>query len=225
MPGINGAGQLTTLWLGLLVMLALVVYRLIARARAGRTVSLSAETKRLSAGPGRSVWQLELVNPGPRPLVGATLELAARAGAVIAGHGALLHPGGRSEIAAARGPGWLNLAGVALQPGEMLTVTLTFDQARAPGVDWRLKSAAGPVAVSRPDAPAGAAEGALSAALTLVGVGLMLGPVFGRLAAALGAGERLGGAVRLAAIAGFIAAACLRVWPVLRQALRPREQQ
>jgi hypothetical protein len=158
-------------------------------------------------------------------MVGATLNLAARAGAVIASHGVLLHPGGRSDIAAARGPGWLNLAGVIINPGEMLTVTLTFEQARAPGVDWRLKSPTGPVAVSQPDAPAGAAEGAFSGAATLVAAGLMLGPVFGRLTAALGAGERLAGAVRLAATAGFVAAACLRAWPALRQALRPREPQ
>lgn len=212
------------LWMGLVAMLGLLVVRLIARARADRALTLSAEVQRLEAGPGESAWQLTLVNTGTRPLFGGSMTLVARAGVPIAGHGELLLPAHSAPVHARLGPRGLDLSGIAIEPGGMLTVTLSFAQARAPGVDWKLVIPEGRAAISQPGAPAGQFGDALTGAVTLAAAGIAFGPLAKSLVAdLLRLDRRLAGAVGFAVTAGLVAAAALRLWPVLRRALRPPE--
>lgn len=216
---------LSPLWMGLVAMLGILVLRLIARARAGRALTLSAEVRRLEAGPGQSAWQLTLVNTGTRPLFGGRLEFAPRRGVPIAGHGELLHPAGSAPVHARLGPGGLDLSGIAIEPGGMLTVTLSFAQARAPGVDWKLVLPDGRAAISQPGAPAGQLGDAVTGAVTLAAAGIAFGPLARSLVTdLLRLDRRLAGAVGLAVTAGLIAAAALRLWPVLRRVLWPRRE-
>jgi len=212
------------LWMGLVAMLVLTVWRLVARARAGHVVTLSAEVQRLAAGSGRSAWQLTLVNTGPRPLFGGSMTLVARAGSGIAGHGALLHPAGLAAVRANHGPDRLDLSNIVIEPGGMLTVTLTFAQAQAPGVDWKLTVPDGRAAISQPGAPAGQFEAAITGAVTLAAAGIAFGSLARSLVTdLLRLDRRLAGVVGFAVTAGLIIAAVLRLWPVVRRFLRPPE--
>ncbi|MFO7650549.1 MAG: hypothetical protein R6X13_04305, partial [bacterium] len=202
------------LWMGLVAMLGVLVFRLIVRARAGRAVTLSAEVQRLAAGSSQSAWQLTLVNTGTRPLFGGSMTLVARSGTGITGHGALLHPAGSMAVHAHRGPDRLDLSGIVIEPGGMLTVTLTFAQAQAPGVDWKLLVPDGRAAISRPGAPAGQFQNAITGAVTLAAAGIAFGPLARSLVTdLLRLDRRLAGTVGLAVTAGLIIAAALRLWP------------
>ncbi|MFO7650974.1 MAG: hypothetical protein R6X13_06525, partial [bacterium] len=73
-------------------------------------------------------------------------------------------------------------------------------------------------------APAGQFQNAITGAVTLAAAGIAFGPLARSLVTdLLRLDRRLAGTVGLAVTAGLIIAAALRLWPVLRQVLRPPE--